>query len=257
MNKITVLGSGSSTGVPVVGCSCSVCLSTDTKNKRSRPSVFIETAGGVNILIDATTDFRYQAIAHRIERIDAVFLTHGHADHILGLDDLRPFNFVINRSIELFSTPDTFRKVRSTFSYIFDEKQDRNWVVKFAVNEIDEYQPFYINGLEVKPFAMKHGSIRSTGYRIGNFSYATDCNYIPDRSISVMSNSDYLIIDALREKPSPTHFSISEAYAAALKIKAKQTYVTHLNHEVDHSDFSNSYPANFQPAFDGMVIYSD
>jgi phosphoribosyl 1,2-cyclic phosphate phosphodiesterase len=257
MNKITILGCGSSVGVPLVGCSCAICCSDNPFNKRLRPSIFIELQNGANILIDASTDFRQQALKYNIQKIDAVFITHGHADHILGIDDLRPYNFVINKSLPLYLTPETFRIVRGTFSYIFNNQKQESWVVKFKVFEIDEYKPFDLFGVNIKPFAMHHGKIRATGFRIGNFSYATDCKYMPPRSIEIIRNSRYMIIDSLREKAAPTHLSVPEAYEIARLGGVKQTYLTHLNHEVDYNYLSSKYPENFQPAYDGLQFFCD
>ena len=259
---VTVLGCGASIGVPVVGCKCRVCQERKPKNIRTRPSVWITSDRGTSILIDASSDFREQALEHGIEGLDAILFTHAHADHIMGLDDVRPVN-KLNResnraeSIPLYGTPLTLSGVRHRFDYLFSENHDTPWVAKVNPVEIDDEASFQIKELTIRPFRMQHGRVTTTGFRIGGFSYATDCDSIPDNSLRVISNSQLLIIDALRVAPSPSHFTVEEACRVGLAAGAERILLTHLNHENDYDELLAILPPKCEPAYDGLLATVD
>jgi phosphoribosyl 1,2-cyclic phosphate phosphodiesterase len=248
--KITILGSGTSTGVPMVGCSCPVCASSDPKDCRTRTSVLIET-GGRYILIDTSPDLRRQALCRQIPRIDAVIFTHAHADHVNGIDDLRGFYLLHKRAVPCYATPDTIETLKSNFTYIFDGAQ--NGAYAPLLEPVEVKGPFRLFGLDVVPVPLTHGFSCSTGYRFGGFAYLTDCSAIPPSSVPLLGNLDILVIDGLRYKPHPSHFNIEGALEAAASLKPRRTILTHLTHQVAHSD-AKRLPPGVEFAFDGMVL---
>ncbi len=252
--RVTLLGSGTSTGVPVVACSCAVCTSNDPRNRRLRPGVKIEfgepARGGV--LIDASTDLREQLLRHPIERVDAVVFTHAHADHIFGLDDVRIFNFRQGTAIPCFGSTETLAALRRVYSYVFEKSQEGGG--KPQLDLIEVRQPFELLGQSWIPIPAWHGEMEVFGYRIGRFAYLTDCNVIPEASYELMRGVELLILDALRYRPHSTHFSVSEAIVAAERIGAKRTYLTHLAHEIDHGNPEVDLPAGVEFGYDGLVF---
>lgn len=249
--RITMLGSGTSTGVPVIGCTCGVCRSSDPRNRRLRPGLKIELDRGT-ILVDAPTDLREQLLRFGLERLDAVLFTHPHADHIFGLDDLRIFNFRQQAPIPCFGSASTLSAIRRTFAYAFEDGQEGGGRPKLELNPIDGAAE--ICGLRVVPIPVWHGEMPVLGYRLGAFAYVTDVSRIPDSSAALLTDLDVLILGALRYRPHPTHFSIPEALEVVERLQPRRTVLTHLAHDVDHGDPAVPLPAGVEFGFDGLVV---
>jgi phosphoribosyl 1,2-cyclic phosphate phosphodiesterase len=250
--KVTFLGTGTSTGVPVVGCHCRVCSSDDPRNHRLRQSVKIE-ANGKTILIDTTPDLRSQLLRDPIARLDFILFTHSHADHVMGLDDIRPFNFRQRETIHAFANSGTAKGIRRAFSYIWSDSQIGGGKPQLELHEVDA--AFTHEGIEIVPIPVIHGDWTILGFRIGPFAYITDTNGIPDASMKLLEGVDTLALDGLRPTPRhPTHFTIGEAVDVAGKIGARMTYLIHLTHEVEHAELEATLPANVRLAFDRQVL---
>lgn len=250
--RLVILGCGTSTGVPVIGCHCEICSSSVRQNKRTRSSVLIQTVSK-NILIDTTTDLRAQALANGLERVDAVLYTHAHADHIHGIDDLRAFNLAAgNRAIPCFGSPETMGRIKRIFEYIFRKDGKDGWKPNLTTTEISG--PFDLFDTTVVPIEIMHGAAAIFGYRIGKFAYLTDCSAIPQASVEKLRGIDVLILGALRQKPHPTHFSIDQAIEASKTIGPRRTIFTHMGHNLDYTKDNQTLPEGFALAYDGMVI---
>lgn len=254
--KIQILGCGTSTGVPIPGCDCAVCCSNEVKNQRSRTSSIIKLDDGRNILIDASTDLRWQALRWQVKNVNAVLYTHSHADHILGTDDLRCFNFIQKEPIPCYGTSETYRELKSTFRYIFD--RDPSWegglLTHLEWNTVEYNKPFLACNQQILPLQLKHGRSNVTAYKFGNLVYATDCNLIPETTWSAISGIDVLILDALRFEPHKTHFTINEAIEIAQQLGVRKTYLVHMTHTVDYVETSKILPPNVELAYDGLEI---
>ncbi len=251
---LTILGSGTSTGIPVIGCSCTVCLSSDQRNQRTRCSALLSYQGR-NILIDTATDLRQQMLREGIRHIDAVLYTHVHADHLHGIDDLRVFTLRGEPVIPLYGAATTLEQIRINFAYIFDPTSEPGYIPQLKTCPVTD--SFKLCGLTLVPVPLLHGSIEVFGYRVGPLAYLTDCNSIPETSIQLLKGIEYLVIDGLRIKPHRTHFNIQQAVAMAQKIGAKNTWLTHLSHEIDHQKHGNELPPGIGLAFDGQRIEVD
>lgn len=252
MDQLTFLGTGTSTGVPMIGCSCSVCMSGNAKDKRLRSSVWIE-AGGMSVVIDTSTDFRTQALAVGMARLDAVFFTHHHADHIHGIDDLRSFNFIHNRAIPCYGGSDALERIRVMFSYIFDGRPDTGGgKPRLELNPITA--PVTIGGLTVEPVPVMHGELEVYGYRVNGTAYVTDCSRIPDSSLRRLEGLDCLILGALGLKSHSTHFTVEQALDVIATLAPKRAYLTHLNHNIGHDEVSAKLPPGVFLAYDGLAI---
>lgn len=257
--KITVLGSGTSQGIPIVGCKCAACTSSDPRDKRLRVSVFIETDIKIidkplRILIDTSPDFRQQMLVYNITDIDAVLYTHYHIDHIMGLDDIRQINQLHRKHVELYANHETASRIRQTFSYIFDENTYKGGgIPQVNLHEID-LKPFDVLGQNVIPIEYKHGPTNVYGFRIGDFAYLTDCNFIPESEFPKLEGLKILIIDALRYRKHETHYSVDEAIAVSQRINAGHTYFTHMTHDIVHAEASSKLPANIEFAYDGLMF---
>jgi len=254
--RVTLLGTGTSTGVPVIGCSCRVCRSPDARDRRTRCACHIET-GGLSLLIDTGPDFRLQALRERIDRIDAVLFTHHHFDHIAGLDDLRPYFFEIRTPMPCYARPNTAAVLRRMFRYIFESDGSYPGVprlelcaVEAAFDVESRYKPR--PPVRVVPIEVVHGTMPMFGYRVGRFAYLTDTNHIPEASYRLLDDLDVLVLDALRHEKHPTHFTISEAVAVARRIGARQTYLTHLTHSILHAEDDARLPDGIALGYDGL-----
>ena len=256
--KITVLGSGTSSGVPTIGCSCAVCHSNDPRDKRLRPSILITvpsegTTPPRNIIIDTTPDFRAQVLKAGVERLDAIVYTHGHADHIFGLDDVRPFNYHQGGRIPIYVNRPTFAVIERVFAYAFDTKDRKTSVPQLDVNFIDE-MPFEAAGLRFEPIPIRHGTDTIYGFRFGDVAYLTDHSDIPDTSLAKLRGLDVLFLDALRYRPHPTHSTVDKSVATAQALQPKRTYFTHMCHDVGHAAAEASLPSGIFLAYDGLEI---
>lgn len=246
--KVTILGSGTSTGVPMVGCHCRVCTSADPRDTRTRASLLI-SIDGRRILIDTSTDLRWQALREGIDRIDAVLYTHAHADHINGIDDLRGFNFLHREILPCFASATTFERLMAGFGYIFHEHNGTGYTQLMEAHEVSG--PFGLFGLTITPILLDHGRTSAFGYRAGKCAYLTDCCAIPDSSMELLQGLDVLIIDGLRWTPHPFHYNIEGAIEAVRPLRAKRVVLTHLTHEVAYAE-RVKLPPGFEFAYDGM-----
>ncbi|MFN0070833.1 MAG: MBL fold metallo-hydrolase [Chloroflexota bacterium] len=250
--RFTVLGTGTSHGVPMIGCECSVCTSADQRNRRMRCSAFIEV-NGVHLLIDTSTELRLQALASGIKRVDAILFTHYHADHVSGLDDVKVFNAVAGGPIACYGDVDTASALQERYAYALAGTRWIGAIPHIEYNVVDD-EPFSVAGVTVMPVPLEHGRIRSTGYRVGNAAYLTDCNGISERSRELLRGLDVLVLDGLRERPHPTHFCIAEAVEVIADLKPRRAYLTHLTHEVDHATLNAQLPHGVELAYDGLTL---
>jgi phosphoribosyl 1,2-cyclic phosphate phosphodiesterase len=250
--RITFLGTGTSTGVPMIGCGCATCLSTDPRDSRLRPSIYVETADA-RILVDAGPDLRTQALRHQITRIDAILFTHGHADHILGMDDVRSFNALMNAPMPCFGDAATLEDIRRMFGYVFDPATPKGGgLPRLDLREIQG--PFRVGDVDAVPVPLFHGKRPILGYRFGAMAYLTDCSHIPDASWPLLEGLDLLVLNALRVRPHPTHFSLDQAVAAATRIGAPRTFFTHMCHDLRHAPTDAALPSGMALAYDGLVL---
>ena len=250
--RIVILGTGTSTGVPAIGCKCPVCTSNNSRNKRLRPSAFVET-GGASILIDTAPDLRQQALLYGIKRIDAVLYTHAHADHIHGIDDLRAFNFLQWAPIPVYGDEATINRIRSMFDYIFDQKRSEGGGKPMVETNVVDGE-FEAAGVKIEPLRVFHGSMEIFAYRIGSFAYMSDVSVIPPETMDRIRGIELLVLDALRYEKHPTHMNFEQAIEAAGQIGAKRTLLTHFSHVVDHDQAIAKLPDGIEPAYDGMEI---
>jgi phosphoribosyl 1,2-cyclic phosphate phosphodiesterase len=237
----------------MIGCRCAVCTSTDPRDNRTRPSVYLTLPDGAAILVDTSPDLRQQALRFDLQRVDAVLYTHGHADHVLGLDDMRRFNALQDARIPCYADPQTIREIRQTFAYIFD----RSTPMGGGLPEIDLFTvegTFSLGTCQITPVPLWHGQRLVYGYRIGSLAYLTDCSAIPETSWELIEGIELLVIDALRHRAHPTHFSVSEALAVAERLGPRQAWFTHICHDLPHAETSAALPENVQLAYDGLSV---
>ena len=249
--KITILGCGTSTGVPMVGCDCPVCRSENPRDQRTRASLLI-AYNDHTVLIDTSTDLRRQALREGVRRIDAVLFSHAHADHINGIDDLRGFHFLHKEIIPCFASQETVAALRHGFKYIFTELEEGSGYTPLLSPHIIS-EPLELFGRTIVPIPLQHGKTEASGYRIGDFAYLTDCSAIPESSQELLRGLEVLVIDGLRWAEHPFHFNVTGAIAAARHIKATRTILTHLTHQVSYGD-EGRLPAGFEFAYDGMTF---
>ena len=249
--KITVLGSGTSVGVPTIGCPCAVCHSTDPRDNRLRPSILVSYESR-NVLIDTTPDFRTQALRAHIERLDAVLFTHSHADHVMGLDDLRPFGFHTKGGIPIYANQPTMDAIQRCFPYIFDGPHESN-VPRLDAHIIDG-DSIDLFGLAFQPVPILHGRQTILGFRFGSAAYLTDHSDIPESSIEMLRGLDVLFLDALRYKPHPTHSTVERSIKTAETLAAKRVFFTHICHDLGHQRAESLLPPHIRLAYDGLEI---
>ena len=274
--RAILLGTGTSHGVPMIACGCEVCTSDDPRDRRTRPSIYVEHHG-VRILVDTAPELRLQCLANDVRGADAVLFTHHHADHVTGLDDLRRFNWLQGGTLKCYAQQEDITAIRRMFAYAFEDdpdypshKPDLDFIPIDGPIEISRSR-----GLQsartteeeesgdssapaatctILPIPLMHGATAVLGFRFGKIAYCTDCSYIPDDSMAMLEDLDVLILDALRRRPHPTHFNIEQAVEWAHRIGAKQTYFTHIAHELMHETTNNDLPANMKLGYDGQVI---
>jgi phosphoribosyl 1,2-cyclic phosphate phosphodiesterase len=249
--KLTFLGTGTSTGVPTVGCECAVCTSADPHDQRTRPSVMVEYGGRV-VLIDTTPDFRQQALRERIKRLDAVIFTHGHADHVLGLDETRVFYFRQQVPLPLYADEETLMTLRKVFSYIFDQTYQYGGIGKLDPHTIDG--EFELWGQRFVPVPVLHGDLPVLGFRFGPVAYVTDFSTVPKTSLPLLEDLEVLVLDALRHAPHPTHSSLEQSLALVERLRPRRAFFTHIAHELGHAATNATLPAHVKLAHDGLVI---
>jgi riboflavin kinase/FMN adenylyltransferase len=251
--KVTVLGSGTSMGVPSLACHCRVCTSSDPHDNRLRPSLLL-SRHGQNVVIDTTPDFRQQALRVGLDRLDAILLTHGHADHILGFDDIRPFNIRQKSSLPVYSTEETFRVIRRAFAYVFDDAPTQSTVPSVELHVVNG--PFELLGTRIVPVPLLHGDLRVLGFRFGRAAYLTDFSSLPEPSAALLTDLDDLVIDALRDIPHPMHQTVDQALALIEKLKPRRAWFTHIAHDLSHAETNDRLRKlglrHVQLAYDGL-----
>jgi len=251
--KLLFLGTGTSVGVPVVGCGCGVCTSADPRDKRLRTSVALGLPGGT-LLIDTTPDLRTQLLRAGIGRVDAVLYTHDHVDHVYGLDDVRPLCTWMGRSMPVFCEERVERRIRRAFDYAFETVPVPGGGIPKLEFERITTAPFAALGAEVVPLRLRHGVFDVLGFRFGNLAYCTDTNHVPDETWPLLGGLDTLVLDCLRESRHPTHLSLTEALAVAERVGARRTLLTHMAHELGHADTSARLPPGVELAHDGLEV---
>src|SRR5712664_93114 len=253
--KLTILGSGTSMGVPSLACYCRVCTSKDPHDNRLRPSLLL-SRNGQNVVIDTTPDFRQQALRVNLDRLDAILLTHGHADHILGFDDIRPFNIRQKSALPVYSNEETFRIIRRAFAYVFDDAPTQSTVPSVDLHVING--PFELMGLQFVPVPLLHGDLEVLGFRFGRAAYLTDFSKIPDSSVALLEGLDELVLDALRDVPHPMHQTVEQALALIQQLKPRRAWFTHIAHDLPHAETNERLRKlglrNVQLAYDGLQL---
>jgi len=254
MTVFTVLGSGTSTGVPSVACECATCTSTDLRDKRLRTSLLVQTET-TTVVIDTSLDFRQQMLANKVLDIDGVVFTHHHFDHIGGFDDVRPFNFRSGKPLPIFAMQETVDVLHSTFPYAFGLVESTGASTPEVDVHIIDKGAFLIGDIVVLPIPMAHGSrMRVNGYRIGDVAYCTDTNFIPQSSRELLMGLDTLIIDGLRWEAHPTHFTVDQSCSMIESLQPRKAYLTHIAHQLKHEETSARLPNSVELAWDGLVI---
>lgn len=251
--KITFLGTGTSQGVPVIGCRCAVCESLDSKDKRLRTSALIQV-DDKNILIDIGPDFREQMLRSKVRHLDAILITHAHRDHVAGIDDIRPFNYYQKAPIDIYARDNAIVAIRRDYSYIF-EKHIYPGLPEANLVEVSGKASFDVDNINIMPIEVMHKDLPILGYRIGDLTYITDANYISDQELEKLKDTKVLVINALRIETHFSHFSLSEALQIVNRIKPERAYLTHMSHEMGfYNEVSRSLPQNVFLAYDGLEI---
>jgi phosphoribosyl 1,2-cyclic phosphate phosphodiesterase len=249
--RITVLGSGTSMGVPTPSCHCAVCKSTDPRDNRTRPSILLSYSGR-NVVVDTTPDFRFQALRANLEHLDAVLFTHAHADHVMGLDDIRPFNLKQRDAIPIFASPETLAVLRRTFAYIFQEAPAGSTVPLVELREI--HGAFDLFDLRIEPIPALHGPFAVLGFRAGSFAYLTDFSSVPPESKPLLAGLDHFILDALRYTPHPMHSNVEQSLGLVEEVRPRQAWFTHICHDLGHQAANARLPENVRLAYDGLTL---
>ena len=266
--ELLFLGTGTSAGVPMIGCDCTVCTSDDPRDQRSRPSALIcypdpspgEHEGTRRLLIDTTPELRAQMVRYRIKRIDGVLYTHGHADHVFGLDDLRRFNAIMKAPIDIYAERQMNQRLRRMFQYIFEPHTNENesWVPKLVLHEIEVGRPLEFFGAVWTPLRLMHGRLPILGFRVdyqgASLAYCTDVSRIPPQTYPLLEDLDVLVLDALRFRHHPTHLTIDQALDQVNQIRPRRTYFTHMAHDVKHAEVDPQLPEDIQLGYDGLLV---
>jgi len=251
--QVTILGTGTSQGVPVIGCECNVCLSDDPKDSRLRCAVHVQT-DTLDVVIDVGPDFRQQMLRAGIAKLDAALITHEHNDHMIGLDDVRPFNFKQRSDIPIYAVEDVHEQLRSKFHYAF-AKNPYPGAPRLKVETLNIDDPFHIKGVKIIPIPVLHGNLPVLGFRFGDFTYITDVKYIPPRSWELILGTKYLVISALHHEEHHSHLNLTEALAVIEKLQPEMAYLTHISHRMGKAaDINPGLPENVQLAYDGLLI---
>ncbi len=250
--KITFLGTGTSMGVPIIGCKCEVCKSVDPKDHRFRSSIFIEV-DGKKFIIDTGPDFRLQCLNNNIERIDAILITHIHRDHVAGLDDIRPFCYQQKAFIPIYGSEQVCNRIKKDFAYCFGENRYPG-VPDIQLNQIDE-NPFVVLGVKVVPIIVMHAKMKVDAYRINNFTYITDASFISEDSVEKIVGTEYLVVNALRKEPHPSHFTLDQALHLIKRIKPNHAWITHVGHSLGlYQEVQSQLPEGVTLAYDGLKV---
>jgi phosphoribosyl 1,2-cyclic phosphate phosphodiesterase len=247
--QLTILGSGTSTGVPTLGCHCAVCESTDPRDNRTRASALLSWQGR-NVMIDTTPDFRFQALRAKIDRLDAVLYTHAHADHIMGMDDIRPYNFHQRAPISLYASEETLARLREQFSYVFREVPPGATVPSVQLHAIEG--TLNLHGLEILPIPAMHGPLGVLGFRVKNTAYLTDFSFVPESSKALLAGLDDLVLSALRDTPHVMHSTVAQSLSLVEELKPKRTWFTHIAHDLGHAATNARLPEHVRLAYDGL-----
>ncbi len=254
--QLLFLGSGTSTGVPMIGCECGTCRSSDPRDSRTRSSVLFRWHDGPalrQVLVDTSTDLRFQALRESLSRIDAVLFTHSHADHVHGLDELRSFNFIQKTAIPCYGNAETLEKIKTRFDYIFDQRVfEGGGLPRLTLHPIED--DFELFGMKITVLPVWHGPARVFGYRIGPIAYITDCSEIPEETMRKVRGSRVLVVGATQRKPHPTHFSLNQAIEAVRASGAPKGFITHINHDLKHDEISAELPPGMAMAHDGLLL---
>lgn len=252
LGRVIFLGTGTSHGVPMIGCRCATCTSSDPRDTRWRPSIAIELAGGATLLVDTSPDLRAQALRFGLSRVDAILFTHPHADHLLGLDDIRRYNALQGTVIPCYGNEGTVREIRRVFAYAFNPFQAGGGIPRLALFELAG--ACCLGGQVVVPVPIFHGRLPILGYRVGGFAYLTDCSAIPDSSWPLLEGVRVLAIDALRDAPHPTHFTVAQALAVIERVRPERAWLTHIAHDLGHASTGKRLPDGVELAYDGLTL---
>jgi phosphoribosyl 1,2-cyclic phosphate phosphodiesterase len=251
--RVTVLGCGTSSGVPVIGCRCAVCTSGEPRNRRRRCAILIED-GGTTVLVDTPPELREQLLEAGVDRLDALIYTHAHADHVNGLDDLRAVNTLIDRPLDTFGDAAVLGRIRERFGYAFLPPEPEKGWWRPALTPVAIEGPFAVGELTIHPFEQHHGRLPSWGFRTGAFAYSPDVKELPEQALAELRGVEVWLVDCLRERPHPTHAHLEQTLAWVGQIKPRLAILTHMNHELDYYELEKRLPAGVEPAYDGMVL---
>lgn len=254
MKKLIFLGTGTSSGIPVVGCQCATCLSKDPRDQRFRTSAYLETERGTKLLIDIGPDFRLQALRHRIHWLDGILITHSHNDHIAGLDELRQLNAVMKRPAAIYGNDQTLAEIRERFGYIFRQSQHGGGKPQVDLHPIQARQVFSVNEQQILPLEVHHGAMAILGFRFDGLSYITDANYLSPETLASIKQTEMLVINALRFRYHPTHFTLEQTLEMIAQIQPRRVYLIHMTHDMRHAEVAKLLPPHVQLAYDNLEI---